>query len=52
MNADAKEVWRLHTQGLAPSQIARKLDIAPQAAHDAVVQRWAEDRARHERARQ
>lgn len=50
-NQDAAEIWRLHMQGLAPSQIARRLDVTWQAAHDAVVRRWAEDRARHERVR-
>ena len=50
-NADKDEIWRLHMQGLAPSQIAKRLDVTWQAAHDAVVRRWADDKARHERVR-
>ena len=44
MTTTFKRVWELHTKGYAPSQIARKLNIEPEEAHDLIVQKWAEDK--------
>ena len=40
-------IWRLHNEGLAPSQIASKLRVTPDVAHDEVVKRWKKDREEH-----
>lgn len=40
-----RQVWELHMQGLAPSQIAVELCIEPDAARRMVVEHWAREKA-------
>lgn len=39
------QVWALHCHGLAPSQIARLLNLSTQEVKDVIVRSWAMDRS-------
>ncbi len=41
-----EEIWQAHMTGLAPSQIAEKLHVNEEKAHDVVVERWKLDKER------
>ena len=40
------QIWNAHNEGLAPSQIAEKLHVSEEKAHDVVVERWKLDKER------
>lgn len=42
-----EEIWQAHMLGLAPSQIAEKLHVSEEKAHDVVVERWKLDKERN-----
>lgn len=42
-----EEIWQMHMLGLAPSQIAAKLPVSEEKAHDVVVERWKLDKERN-----
>lgn len=39
----AEQIWALHCLGLAPSQIAKLLNLSTQEVRDAVIRCWAMD---------
>jgi len=39
-------IWMMHNAGLAPSEIAEKLNVNEDAAREVVVARWREDKER------
>lgn len=47
-----EDVWRMHCEGRAVTEIARELRIDPELARAIIVERWADDKAavgiRHE----
>lgn len=42
-NSTAGKVWSLHCSGMAVPEIADKLGIAPNLAHDCIVEEWQRD---------
>lgn len=37
-------VWALHCNGLAPSEISKRVGISEQLTHDLIVYRWKMDK--------
>lgn len=42
-----EQIWMLHVQGYAPSEIAAKLDTSPERVRACVALHWALDKQSH-----